>query len=49
MDRPGPDLPLSVEVSGKAVRVLLAKDASGALASTAAQVATALETQLRRA
>ncbi|MFD0784246.1 hypothetical protein ACFQZ8_10000, partial [Micromonospora azadirachtae] len=33
-DRPGANLPLSVEVTGKAIRVLLAKDASGALAST---------------
>ena len=45
VERPGANLPLSVEVSGKAVRVLLAKDASGALASTATQVATALKTQ----
>ncbi|MFI6265249.1 M14 family metallopeptidase [Micromonospora sp. NPDC051006] len=45
VDRPGADLPLSVEVAGKAVRVLLAKDASGGLASTAAQVAAALESQ----
>jgi Zinc carboxypeptidase/Chitobiase/beta-hexosaminidase C-terminal domain len=45
VERPGADLPLAVEVAGKAVRVLLAKDAGGALASTAAQVADALETQ----
>ncbi|HET6548033.1 MAG TPA: M14 family metallopeptidase [Solirubrobacter sp.] len=45
VERPGADLPLSVEVAGKAIRVLLAKDSSGALASTAAQVADALETQ----
>ncbi|MFU8850487.1 M14 family metallopeptidase [Micromonospora sp. SL1-18] len=45
VNRPGADLPLKVEVNGKAVRVLLAKDASGALASTAAQVANALKTQ----
>ncbi|GLY25513.1 M14 family metallopeptidase [Micromonospora sp. NBRC 101691] len=45
VDRPGANLPLTVEVTGKAVRVLLAKDASGALASTAAQVAAALESQ----
>src|SRR3954454_2669941 len=44
-DRPGADLPLGVEVTGKAIRVLLAKNAAGALASTAAQVAAALETQ----
>ncbi len=46
VNRPGADLPLSVEVNGKAIRVLLAKNAAGALASTAAQVAAALETQL---
>ncbi|MFC0506567.1 M14 family metallopeptidase [Micromonospora costi] len=45
VDRPGANLPLTVEVTGKAIRVLLAKDAAGALASTAAQVASALETQ----
>ncbi|MFI7282923.1 M14 family metallopeptidase [Micromonospora chersina] len=45
VDRPGANLPLGVEVAGKAVRVLLAKDASGAPASTAAQVAAALESQ----
>jgi hypothetical protein len=45
VNRPGADLPLGVEVEGKAIRVLLAKDAAGALASTAAQVADALETQ----
>ena len=43
VNRPGADLPLSVEVNGKAVRVLLAKNAAGALASTAAQVADAIE------
>ncbi|MEO3778353.1 hypothetical protein ABGB16_16180 [Micromonospora sp. B11E3] len=41
-DRPGANLPLTVEVAGRAVRVLLAKDASGGLASTAAEVAAAL-------
>lgn len=45
VNRPGADLPLEVEVEGTAVRVLLAKDSSGALASTAAQVAEALRTQ----
>ena len=45
VERPGANLPLAVEVAGKAIHVLLAKDASGALASTAAQVAAALETQ----
>lgn len=45
VNRPGADLPLEVEVDGTAVRVLLAKDSSGALASTAAQVAEALRTQ----
>ncbi|MGX7674177.1 M14 family zinc carboxypeptidase [Plantactinospora sp. DSM 117369] len=44
VDRPGANLPLAVEVVGKAVRVLLGKDASGGLASTAAAVAAALET-----
>ncbi|HEX6021971.1 MAG TPA: M14 family metallopeptidase [Solirubrobacter sp.] len=43
VNRPGSDLPLEVEVNDRAVRVLLAKDSSGALASTAAQVAAALE------
>ncbi len=43
VERPGADLPLAVEVSGSAVRVLLAKDAAGANASTAAQVAAAIE------
>src|SRR3954454_18220536 len=38
VNRPGADLPLQVEVNGRAIRVLLAKNASGALASTAAQV-----------
>ncbi|WP_229397779.1 M14 family metallopeptidase [Micromonospora okii] len=45
VERPGANLPLAVEVAGKAVRVLLAKDASGALASTAAQVAEGLKTR----
>ncbi|MFC8296464.1 M14 family metallopeptidase [Micromonospora orduensis] len=45
VDRPGADLPLAVEVAGKAVRVLLATDASGAPASTATQVADALKTR----
>ncbi|MEU8018202.1 M14 family metallopeptidase [Micromonospora parva] len=44
VDRPEADLPLAVEVTGKAVRVLLATDASGAPASTATQVADALRT-----
>jgi hypothetical protein len=43
VNRPGADLPLSVEVDGKAVKVLLAKNAAGAPASTAAQVAEAIE------
>ena len=43
VDRPGANPPLAVEVDGKAVHVLLAKDATGALASTAAQVAAAIE------
>ena len=41
--RRAPNLPLAVEVNGRAVRVLLAKDANGALASTATQVAAAIE------
>jgi hypothetical protein len=45
VNRPGSDLPLEVQVEGTAVRVLLAKDSSGGLASTAAQVAPALRTQ----
>ncbi|MGC4819074.1 M14 family metallopeptidase [Micromonospora sp. DT63] len=45
VDRPGADLPLTVEVAGKAVRVLLGTDASGAPASTATQVADALMTR----
>ncbi|MEH1031931.1 M14 family metallopeptidase [Micromonospora profundi] len=45
VNRSGANLPLAVEVTGKAVRVLLAKDASGALSSTATQVAEALRTQ----
>ncbi|MFY1669683.1 M14 family zinc carboxypeptidase [Plantactinospora sp. WMMB334] len=44
VERPGAGLPLQVEVAGSAVRVLLATDASGGLASTAAEVATALRT-----
>ena len=43
VNRPGADLPLSVEVNDRAVRVLLAKNATGALASTATQVAAAIE------
>lgn len=43
VNRPGANLPLSVEVTGKAVKVNLAKNAEGALASTAAQVAEAIE------
>ena len=43
VNRPGADLPLQVEVNGRAVRVLLAKNAAGALASTATQVAAAIE------
>ena len=43
VNRPGSDLPLAVEVNGRAVRVLLAKNATGALASTATQVAAAIE------
>ncbi|MEU1240097.1 M14 family metallopeptidase [Micromonospora parva] len=45
VDRPEADLPLAVEVTGTAVRVLLATDASGAPASTATQVADALRTR----
>ncbi|MEV0729180.1 M14 family metallopeptidase [Polymorphospora sp. NPDC050346] len=45
VERPGANLPLTVEVAGRAVRVLLAKDAAGALASTAAEVAAAVETR----
>ncbi len=45
VNRPGANLPLGVEVAGKAVRVLLAKNTSGGLASTAAQVAAALRSQ----
>ncbi|MEU5959756.1 M14 family metallopeptidase [Micromonospora parva] len=44
VDRAEADQPLAVEVTGKAVRVLLATDASGAPASTATQVADALRT-----
>ncbi len=43
VNRPGADLPLQVEVNGRAVRVLLAKNSAGALASTATQVAAAIE------
>ncbi len=39
----GNNLPLSVHVTGKAVKVLLATNATGAPSSTAAQVAAALE------
>lgn len=45
VDRPDASLPLAVEVTGKAVRVLLATDAAGAPASTATQVADALRTR----
>jgi hypothetical protein len=45
VDRPGAGIPLGVEVTGKAIRVLLAKDAGGALASTAAEVSALLETR----
>ncbi|TDB92309.1 hypothetical protein E1091_13075, partial [Micromonospora fluostatini] len=44
-NQPGANLPLAVEVTGKAVRVLLATDAAGAATSTAAEVAAALQTQ----
>ncbi|MDA0136181.1 M14 family metallopeptidase [Solirubrobacter deserti] len=43
VERPGANLPLSVTVEGKAVKVHLAKDSGGALASTAKQVADAIE------
>jgi Zinc carboxypeptidase/Chitobiase/beta-hexosaminidase C-terminal domain len=43
--RSGSNLPLDVVVDGKAVRVLLAKGAAGELASTVADVATALRTR----
>src|SRR6478735_2342976 len=43
VDRPGADLPLAVEVIDRNVRVLLAKNAAGAPASTAAQVSAAIE------
>ncbi|MDA0180203.1 M14 family metallopeptidase [Solirubrobacter phytolaccae] len=43
VNRPGSDLPLSVEVIDRSVRVLLAKNAAGAVSSTAAQVAAAIE------
>ncbi|MET7817776.1 M14 family metallopeptidase [Micromonospora zamorensis] len=45
VDRPDANLPLAVEVTGKAVRVLLATDAAGAPASTATQVADALRSR----
>src|SRR3954454_18427697 len=45
VNQPGANLPLGVQVNDRAIRVLLAKDAAGALASTAAQVAAALKTQ----
>ncbi|MFI7023936.1 M14 family zinc carboxypeptidase [Micromonospora sp. NPDC049900] len=41
----GENLPLTVEVTGTAVRVLLGTDATGAAASTAAEVAQALRTR----
>lgn len=43
VDRPGSNLPLAVEVDGKAVKVLLAKNEAGAVNSTAKQVADAIE------
>jgi hypothetical protein len=43
--RSGANLPLAVEVDGKAVRVLLETDAAGQPASTVAEVAEALRTQ----
>lgn len=43
VNRPGADLPLGVEVVDRSVRVLLAKNAAGAVASTAAQVSAAIE------
>ena len=39
----GNNLPLTVQVNGKAVRVLLGTNATGAPSSTAAQVAAAIE------
>ncbi|MGC5310447.1 M14 family metallopeptidase [Micromonospora zamorensis] len=45
VDRPDANLPLAVQVTGKAVRVLLATDAAGAPASTATDVAEALRTR----
>ncbi|HET9900334.1 MAG TPA: M14 family metallopeptidase, partial [Actinomycetes bacterium] len=45
VQRSGSNRPLGVEVDGKAIRVLLAKGPSGALASTVADVAAALRTQ----
>ncbi|MEU1363166.1 M14 family metallopeptidase [Micromonospora zamorensis] len=45
VDRPDANLPLAVEVTGKAVRVLLATDAAGGPASTATEVADALRTR----
>ncbi len=42
--RTGNDQPLSVQVDGTAVRVLLATNATGGVSSTAAQVAAAIET-----
>ncbi|MEU8404677.1 M14 family zinc carboxypeptidase [Micromonospora sp. NPDC048842] len=45
VDRADPGLPLAVEVTGTAVRVLLATDASGAPTSTAAEVAEALRSR----
>jgi hypothetical protein len=43
VNRPGSNLPLEVSVDGRAVKVNLAKDATGAPASTAKQVADAIE------
>ena len=45
VQRSGSNRPLEVEVDGRAIRVLLAKGASGELASTVADVAAALRTQ----
>jgi hypothetical protein len=45
VQRGGSNLPLDVVVDGKAVRVLLAKGASGELTSTVADVAAALRTE----
>jgi Zinc carboxypeptidase len=45
VQRSGSNRPLEVDVDGKAVRVLLAKGASGELTSTVADVAAALRTE----